>query len=251
MLNKSFLEGKTALITGGAKGIGGEISRTFAYYGAKAAINYSGSEDAAKKLADEINRNGGEAVIYKCNVADFEAVKEMIQFVIEKFGRIDILVNNAGVTKDNLMLKMSEDEFDKVIDVNLKGCFNCMKHVTRAMLKQKYGRIINISSVVGVHGNAGQVNYSASKAGIIGMTKSMAKEVGIKGITVNAIAPGFIETDMTDVLSEEVKNTIKSGIPMGKMGKVEDIAQTAAFLASDAASYITGQVIGIDGGMGM
>lgn len=251
MLRGSFLEGKTALITGGAKGIGKQITKTLAQYGAAVAINYSGSEDAAKQLADEINQNGGKAIIYKCNVADFEAVKEMMEAVIKEFGHLDILVNNAGVTKDNLMLRMGEEDFDKVIDVNLKGCFNCMKHVTRTMLKQKYGKIINISSVVGVHGNAGQVNYSASKAGIIGMTKSMAKELGVKGITVNAIAPGFIETDMTDVLSEDVKNAIKAGIPMGKMGNVEDIAQTAAFLASDAASYITGQVIGVDGGMGM
>lgn len=251
MLNKAFLEGKVALITGGAKGIGRRITECFAEYGAAVAINYSGSEDAAKELADKIIAKGGKAVIYKCNVADFNAVKEMIDAVIEEFGHLDILVNNAGVTKDNLMLRMSEDDFDKVIDVNLKGCFNCMKHVTRSMLKQKYGRIINISSVVGVHGNAGQVNYSASKAGIIGMTKSMAKEVGVKGISVNAIAPGFIETDMTDVLSEDVKTNIKASIPMGKMGNVDDIAQTAAFLASDAAAYITGQVIGVDGGMGM
>ena len=175
----------------------------------------------------------------------------MIDYVIKEFGHIDILVNNAGITKDNLMLRMKEEEFDRVIDVNLKGCFNCMKHVTRPMLKQKYGKIINISSVVGVHGNAGQINYSASKAGIIGMTKSMAKELGAKGICVNAIAPGFIQTDMTDVLSDEVKDKIKTSIPMGKLGNVDDIAQTVAFLASDAASYITGQVIGVDGGMGM
>jgi len=251
MLNKAFLEGKVALITGGAKGIGKKITETFAEYGASVVINYSGSEAAAVQLADEINAKSSKAVIYKCNVADFEAVKEMMEFVITEFGRLDILVNNAGVTKDNLMLRMSEEEFDKVIDVNLKGCFNCMKHVTRTMLKQKYGKIINISSVVGVHGNAGQVNYSASKAGIIGMTKSMAKELGAKGICVNAIAPGFIETEMTDVLSDDVKKSIKSGIPMGKMGSVDDIAQTAAFLASDAAAYITGQVIGVDGGMGM
>ncbi len=251
MLNNTFLEGKTALITGGAKGIGGKITETFAQYGAAVAINYSGSEDAARELADKINAAGGKAVIYKCNVADFNAVKEMIDNVIKDFGKLDILVNNAGITKDNLMLRMGEDDFDRVIDVNLKGCFNCMKHVTRSMLKQKYGKIINISSVVGVHGNAGQVNYSASKAGIIGMTKSMAKEVGVKGICVNAIAPGFIETDMTEVLSEDVKSAIRQSIPMGKMGTVDDIAQTAAFLASSSADYITGQVIGVDGGMGM
>lgn len=251
MLNENMLEGKVALITGGAKGIGRKIVETFAMYKATVVINYSGSEESAKQLAEQINSNGTKAVIYKCNVADFEAVKEMMEFVIKEFGRIDILVNNAGITKDNLMLRMSEQDFDSVIDVNLKGCFNCMKNVTRTMIKQKYGKIINISSVVGVHGNAGQVNYSASKAGIIGMTKSMAKELGVKGICVNAIAPGFIETQMTDVLSDDVKNSIKENIPMKKMGKVDDIAQTAAFLASDASCYITGQVIGVDGGMGM
>lgn len=251
MLGNKFLEGKVALITGGAKGIGGKITEVFASYGASVAINYSGSEEAAGKLAERIESEGGKALIYKCNVADFESVKEMIDKVIKDFGRLDILVNNAGITKDNLMLRMSEEEFDRVIDVNLKGAFNCMKHVTRSMLKQKYGKIINISSVVGVHGNSGQVNYSASKAGIIGMTKSMAKEVGVKGICVNAIAPGFIDTDMTQVLSEDVKENINKSIPMGKMGTVEDIAQTAAFLASDAANYVTGQVIGVDGGMGM
>ena len=251
MLNKAFLEGKTALITGGAKGIGKRITEVLAEYGAAVAINYSGSDDAAKELADKINQSGGRAITYKCNVAEFDKTTEMIDYVIKEFGHIDILVNNAGITKDNLMLRMKEEEFDRVIDVNLKGCFNCMKHVTRPMLKQKYGKIINISSVVGVHGNAGQINYSASKAGIIGMTKSMAKELGAKGICVNAIAPGFIQTDMTDVLSDEVKDKIKTSIPMGKLGNVDDIAQTVAFLASDAASYITGQVIGVDGGMGM
>lgn len=251
MLDKTLLQGKAALITGGAKGIGREITKEFAQCGATVAINYSGSEDAAKELADTINANGGKAMAYQCNVADFDASKEMIEQVMKEFGRIDILVNNAGITKDNLMLRMSEEEFDAVIRVNLKGCFNCMKHVTRPMLKQKYGKIINISSVVGMHGNAGQVNYSASKAGIVGMTKSMAKELGTKGICVNAIAPGFIETEMTAVLSEEVKEKIKSQIPLGTLGSVQDIAQTAVFLASDAARYITGQVIGVDGGMSM
>lgn len=251
MLGGKFLEGKVALVTGGAKGIGGAISRTFAAYGAAVAINYSGSEAAAQALADEIRANGGRAEIYRCDVSDFEATAQMVDWVIQTFGGIDILVNNAGITKDNLMLRMKEEEFDRVIDVNMKGCFNCMKHVTRPMLKKKCGRIINVSSVVGVHGNAGQVNYSASKAGIIGMTKSLAKELGTKGICVNAIAPGFIETDMTETLSDEVKASIRSSIPMGRMGSVDDIAETAAFLASDAAAYVTGQVIGVDGGMGM
>lgn len=251
MINSSFLEGKVALITGGAKGIGKKITEELADAKASVAINYSGSEAAAQELADAINGKGGNAKIYKCNVADFETVKEMMAQVLSDFGRIDILVNNAGITKDNLMLRMTEEEFDAVIDVNLKGCFNCMKHVTRTMIKQKSGKIINISSVVGVHGNAGQVNYSASKAGIIGMTKSMAKELAVKGICVNAIAPGFIQTEMTDILSDEVKDNIKSQIPLGTLGNVEDIAHTVAFLASDNASYITGQVISVDGGMGI
>ena len=181
----------------------------------------------------------------------FDEVKEMMEYVVKTYGRIDILVNNAGITKDNLLLRMSEQEFDDVIDVNLKGTFNCMKNVTRQMMRQKNGRIINMSSVVGVHGNAGQLNYSASKAGIIGMTKSLAKEMASRNITVNAIAPGFIETDMTGQLDENVKKQILSGIPANCLGNVNDIAQTALFLASDGARYITGQVIGVDGGMGI
>lgn len=251
MLGNTLLDGKVALITGGAKGIGQKITEEFAKCQAAVAINYSGSEQAAKELAKTINDNGGKALIYQCNVADFEASKAMVEQVIKDFGRIDILVNNAGITKDNLMLRMSEQEFNAVIDVNLKGCFHCMKHVTRPMLKQKYGKIINISSVVGLHGNAGQVNYSASKAGIIGMTKSLAKELGAKGICVNAIAPGFIETEMTDALSDEIKEKLKVQIPLGTLGNVQDIANAAAFLASDAARYITGQVISVDGGMSM
>ena len=244
-------ENKIVLVTGAGRGIGASIAKRFASEGAEVIVNYSGNDEVAQKTVDEITATGGQAQKYKCSVNDSESVKVMIDEIIKKFGRIDILVNNAGITKDNLMLRMKEEEFDRVIDVNLKGCFNCMKHVTRPMLKQKYGKIINISSVVGVHGNAGQINYSASKAGIIGMTKSMAKELGAKGICVNAIAPGFIQTDMTDVLSDEVKDKIKTSIPMGKLGNVDDIAQTVAFLASDEAKYITGQVICVDGGMAM
>ena len=249
MLNKAFLEGKTALITGGAKGIGKRITEVLAEYGAAVAINYSGSEDAAKELADKINQSGGRAITYKCNVAEFDKTAEMIDYVIKEFGHIDILVNNAGITKDGLMLRMTDEDFDRVIDVNLKGTFNCTKYVSKYMLKQKSGKIINISSVVGLSGNAGQVNYSASKAGIIGITKSAAKELSSRGITVNAVAPGYVDTDMTKVLSDNIRNEILKNIPLQRMGNVEDISNCVAFLASEDASYITGQVISVDGGM--
>ena len=242
---------KTALITGASRGIGKAIAKELAAQGATVVINYNGSEAKADEVKHEIVEKGGCAQCMQCNVADYEGCEAFIKAVIEQFGRIDILVNNAGITKDNLIMRMSEEEFDKVIEVNLKGAFNCMKHVSRIMLKQKSGHIINMSSVSGVMGNAGQVNYCASKAGIIGMTKSLARELGSRGITVNAIAPGFIETEMTDVLSEDVKENLLGSIPLKRMGQTKDIAETVAFLASDKAAYITGQTISVDGGMGM
>lgn len=246
-----MLSNQVAVVTGASRGIGAEVAKTLAEENAFVIVNYSGSQEKAEKVVEEIKAAGKNAVAYKCNVASFEEVKEMMDFVIKEYGRIDILVNNAGITRDNLLLRMTEQDFDDVIDVNLKGTFNCMKNVTRQMIKQKSGRIINLSSIVGVRGNAGQLNYSASKAGIIGMTKSLAKEIASRNITVNAIAPGFIETEMTDALDEKVKSQILSEIPANKLGTVKDIAQTILFLTSEGARYITGQVIGIDGGMGI
>ena len=243
------LEGKIALVTGGGRGIGAAIARKLAEEGAAVIINYSHSEAAAKEVADGIMEKGGQAETVGCDVSDMKAVDAMIKSIIKEHGRLDILVNNAGITRDNLMMRMSEEEFDDVIRTNLKGCFCCIKSVSRYMLKQRSGRIINISSVVGLHGNWGQANYAASKAGIIGLTKSAAKELASRGITVNAIAPGFIKTDMTDVLPEEVKNKMLSDIPLGSFGETEDIAGTVLFLSLDDARYITGQVISVDGGM--
>ena len=242
---------KIAVVTGGARGIGKAIAMELAKAGNIVVINYNGSADKAEETKKEIEAAGGQADVMQCNVADFNACETFFKVIAERYGRVDILVNNAGITKDGLLMKMSEEEFDKVIEVNLKGAFNCMKHVSRIMLKQRSGHIINMSSVSGVMGNAGQVNYCASKAGIIGMTKSLARELGSRGITVNAIAPGFIETEMTDVLSEDVKENLLGSIPLKRMGQTKDIAETVAFLASDKAAYITGQTISVDGGMGM
>mgnify|MGYP004687239061 FL=1 len=242
-------ENKIVLVTGAGRGIGASIAKRFASEGAEVIVNYSGNDEAAQKTVDEITATGGQAQKYKCSVNDSESVKVMIDEIIKKFGRIDILVNNAGITKDGLMLRMTDEDFDRVIDVNLKGTFNCTKYVSKYMLKQKLGKIINISSVVGLSGNAGQVNYSASKAGIIGITKSAAKELSSRGITVNAVAPGYVDTDMTKVLSDNIRNEILKNIPLQRMGNVEDISNCVAFLASEDASYITGQVISVDGGM--
>lgn len=244
-----MLSGKIALVTGASRGIGKETAITLASYGATVIVNYNGSKDKASEVVDIIKENGGEALAYGCNVSDYNAVEAMMKDLIAQFGRIDILVNNAGITKDGLLMKMSEADYDAVLDINLKGTFNCIKHISRQMLKQKGGRIINLSSVVGVYGNAGQVNYSASKAGVIGITKSVAKELGSRGISVNAVAPGFIVTEMTDAMPEEAKKQVSDRIAMKKLGSTKDVAETVAFLASDKAAYITGQVICVDGGM--
>ncbi len=246
-----MLNEKIAVVTGASRGIGKAIAKKLAELGATVIINFNGSQAKAQEVKAEIEEAGGKAELIQCNVADYTACSEFIKAVIEKYGKIDILVNNAGVTKDGLLMRMSEEDFGDVIDINLKGTFHCMRFVSRQMMKQKCGRIINMSSVVGVCGNAGQVNYAASKAGVIGMTKSAAKELAPKGITVNAIAPGFIETDMTNVLPEKNKEDSVKQIPLGCFGKPEDIAAAAAFLASDEARYITGQVLHVDGGMAM
>lgn len=246
-----MLTGKVALVTGAGRGIGKAIALKLAKEGASIVVNYRSSEKEAKELVEEIINKGGLAEAVQGDVSYLEDAEKVIKFAAEKFGRLDILVNNAGITRDTLLLRMKEEDFDKVLQVNLKGVFNCTKHASSIMLKQKSGRIINISSVVGLIGNAGQANYAAAKAGIIGFTKSIAKEIGGRGITVNAIAPGFIATDMTNVLSDKVKEKLIEGIPLKKLGSPEDVANCAAFLASDSASYITGQVINVDGGMVM
>lgn len=246
---ESMLEGKIAVVTGASRGIGKAVALELAAQGAEVIINYNGSGARAEEVKREIEEKGGMAETYQCNVADFGQCLEFISRVMKDFGRIDILVNNAGITRDGLLMKMPEEDFDDVIKVNLKGTFNTIRAVSRQMIKQRSGRIINMSSVVGLCGNAGQVNYAASKAGIIGITKSAAKELAPRGITVNAIAPGFVDTEMTAVLSDKVKEEARTQIPLGKFGKPEDIAKTAAFLASEEAGYITGQVIQVDGGM--
>ena len=245
------LNGKVALVTGASRGIGREIALTLAGYGATVIVNYNGSEEKAEEVVGKIKEAGGKAEAIRCNVAEFDRSKELIDQVIKSYGKLDILVNNAGITRDNLIMKMSEADFDDVIAVNLKGAFNCIRHASRRMLKQRGGRIINISSVSGVMGNAGQANYCASKAGIIGLTKSVARELGSRGITSNCVAPGFIKTEMTDVLSEDVKRSMGEQIPLKRFGETRDIAEAVAFLASDSASYITGQVLQVDGGMAM
>lgn len=245
------LEGKSALVTGASRGIGREIAIALAKEGANVLVNYSGSEAKAKEVVDEIIGMGRQAIAYQCNVADSDSVKEMVKETINQFGSLDILVNNAGITKDNLLMRMKDDEWDDVININLKGVFLCTKAVSRQMMKQRSGRIINIASIVGVIGNPGQSNYVAAKAGVIGLTKTAAKELATRGITVNAIAPGFITTDMTDKLDEQVKNAMLQQIPLARFGEAEDIARVALFLASEDGNYITGQTIHVDGGMVM
>jgi 3-oxoacyl-[acyl-carrier protein] reductase len=246
-----MLTGKVAVVTGAGKGIGRAIALKLAQHGASIVINYRSSAKEAEEVIQEIRKNGGKAEMVQGDVSSFEDADKVIKFAVESFGRLDILVNNAGITKDTLLLRMKEEDFSKVLDVNLKGVFNCTKHASAVMLKQKSGKIINISSVVGLIGNAGQSNYAAAKAGILGFTKSVAKELGTRGITVNAIAPGFITTDMTEVLADKVKEKLIENVPLKRLGSPEDVANLAAFLASDNASYITGQVINVDGGMVM
>ena len=245
------LKGRSALVTGAGRGIGRAIAVAFAKAGADVAINYAGNEAAAKETEELCAAFGVKTMVIKADVSDAESCKAMVEQVKEAFGKIDILVNNAGITKDKLMIGMSEADFMDVINTNLKGSFLCVQLVSKLMIKQRYGRIINLSSVVGIHGNVGQVNYAASKAGVIGMTKSAAKELASRNITVNAVAPGMIETDMTAVIPEKAKEAMLASIPAGHAGKPEDIANVVAFLASEEAAYMTGQVVSVDGGMGV
>lgn len=246
-----LLEGKTAIITGASRGIGKAIALTLAKSGANVAINFSNNEKAALEVAKEAEKFGVKALAIKADVSKSHEVENFINTVLNEFGSIDILVNNAGITKDNLLIRMSEEEFNQVMDVNLKGVFNFTKAVSKLMIKKRAGKIINVSSVVGITGNAGQSNYAAAKAAIIGFTKSVAKELASRGINVNAVAPGFIETDMTAVLSDKIKEQMKNIIPLNKTGKPEDVSNAVLFLASSNSDYITGQVINIDGGMVM
>ncbi|OFI06620.1 3-oxoacyl-[acyl-carrier-protein] reductase FabG [Clostridium acetireducens DSM 10703] len=248
---KHTLKGCTAIVTGASRGIGKSIALKLASLGANLVLNYRSSSKEIELVVQKAIEMKVEAIAVQGDVSDFQQSKNIIQKAKDIFGSIDILVNNAGVTKDNLILRMKEEDFDKVININLKGAFNCIKHVAPIMLKQRKGKIINIASVVGIVGNAGQVNYAASKAGVIAMTKSIAKELGSKGINVNAIAPGFVETDMTEVLSDKVKESTLNNIPLKRFGMPEDIAEVVAFLASSSSNYVTGQVINVDGGMVM
>ena len=241
-----MLTNKTALVTGASRGIGAAIAKSLAKEGAFVIINYNGSKERADAVAAEILADGGKAAVYGCNVSDYSACEKMAKDIIENYGHLDILVNNAGITRDDLLMKMSEEAFDAVIATNLKGTFNTIRHFSRYLLKQRSGTIINLS---GILGNAGQANYSASKAGVIGLTKSVARELSSRGITCNAVAPGFIDTEMTAQMTDKAKEAVKTQIPLGRAGKVEDIAEVVTFLASEKASYITGQVISVDGGM--
>lgn len=247
----SRFEGKTAIVTGASRGIGREIALQLAKEGARVAINYSGSKDKADEVVQRIKDIGGEAFAIQADVSNSDSVKNMVEMTIETFGSIDILVNNAGITKDNLLVRMKEDEWDDVININLKGVFLCTKGVSRQMMRQRAGKIVNVASIVGVSGNPGQANYVAAKAGVIGFTKTTAQELAARNINVNAVAPGFITTDMTDALNEDLKNQMLANIPLGKLGSPENVAKTVMFLLSEDAAYITGQTIHVDGGMVM
>ena len=243
--------GKAAVVTGGSRGIGRAVCLELAKGGANVVLCYAGNEAAANDTAAACEALGVKALAVRCNVAEAGEVKVLMDAAVQAFGRIDILVNNAGITRDGLLMMMKEGDFDAVLETNLKGTFLCMKAVSRIMMKQRYGRIVNLSSVVGLHGNAGQVNYAASKAGVIGMTKSLAKELASRGVTVNAVAPGFIETDMTTAMPEAAKTATLAAIPMQRLGSAGDVARTIVFLAGSEAGYITGQVLAVDGGMSM
>lgn len=247
----SQFEGKVAIVTGASRGIGREIALQLAGAGARVAVNFSGSKEKADEVVELIQNSGGEAFAIQADVSNPDSVKEMIDKTIETFGSIDILVNNAGITRDNLLMRMKEDEWDDVIDINLKGVFLCTKAVTRQMMRQRAGKIVNVASIVGVSGNPGQANYVAAKAGVIGLTKTTAKELASRNINVNAVAPGFITTEMTDALSDDVKDQMLANIPLGKLGSSENVAKTVLFLLSEDAAYITGQTIHVDGGMVM
>ena len=251
MLTEKILTGKVAIVTGASRGIGKATARTLAENGASVVINYNGSAEAAEAVVQNIRSRGGEAEAIKCNVADFAESAVFVKTVLQKYGRVDILVNDAGITRDNLIVRMTEEEFDAVLDTNLKGAFHMIRHLTGTFIKQRCGKIINISSVSGILGNAGQANYAASKAGLIGLTKSVARELASRNICVNAVAPGFIRTDMTEKLSETVRNNAIGQIPLKKMGSPEDVAQAVLFLAGETSDYITGQVLRVDGGMAM
>ena len=246
-----MLTGKVAIVTGASRGIGKAIAQNLAAHGATVILNYNGSAEATETTAAEIRNAGGRAEAMKCNVADEAESAAFVKNVLEKYSRVDILVNNAGITRDNLIVRMTEEEFDAVLDTNLKGAFHMIRHLTRTFMKQRYGKIINISSVSGILGNAGQANYAASKAGLIGLTKSVARELASRNVCVNAVAPGFIQTDMTEKLPEAVRQSAAGQIPLGKMGSPEDVAQAVLFLAGEASDYITGQILCVDGGMAM
>ena len=251
MLTGKSLTGQVAIVTGASRGIGKAVAQALAAEGATVIINYNGSAEAAEAVATDIRSHGGMAETVKCNVTDFAESEAFVKAVTGKYGRVDILVNNAGITRDNLIVRMTEEEFNAVLDTNLKGAFHMIRHLTKTFMKQRYGKIINISSVSGIVGNAGRANYSASKAGLIGLTKSAAKEYAARNITANVVAPGFIATDMTAVLSEPARAAAQAAIPAGKIGHAEDVAAAVAFLAGEQAGYITGQVLCVDGGMGM
>ena len=244
-----MLTNKVALVTGASRGIGKEIAKTLAQAGATVIVNYNGSKDAAEQVVAEMEELAGSGITYGCNVSDFEECQKMIEYIMGEFGQLDIIVNNAGITRDGLLMRMSENDFDAVLDTNLKGCFNVVRHASKYLLKQRQGKIINISSVSGIMGNAGQANYSASKAGVIGFTKAVAKELASRGINVNAVAPGFISTEMTDAIPENAKEALLKQIPLGRPGTTADVAKTVLFLASSDSDYITGQVLSVDGGM--
>ena len=243
--------GKTAVVTGGSRGLGRAVCLELAKGGANVVLCYAGNAAAAAETVSACEALGAKALAVRCDGADSTQVKVLMDAAVEAFGRIDILVNNAGITRDGLLMMMKEEDFDAVINANLKGAFLCMKAASRLMMKQRWGRIVNLSSVVGLRGNAGQVNYAASKAGVIGMTKSLAKELATRGVTVNAVAPGFIDTDMTAAMPQAAREATLASIPMGRMGAPEDVAKAVAFLASDEAAYVTGQVLAVDGGMAM